>query len=203
MKKYTTTAFTTILLLVLGGTALATEQENSQVAYFAGGCFWCMEPPFEKEKGVIKAISGYMGGSSNNPTYKTYAQHGHIETVAIHYNPKIISYAQLLAIFWDNIDPTDPNGQFADRGKAYRSAIFYQNEKEKKEAEASKKNLIVSKLFDKPIVTELLKAAVFYPAEEYHQDYYKKHPIRYKWYRYRSGRDAFLKKVRKLKNKTN
>ena len=179
----------------------ATQSNSDQVVYFAGGCFWCMEPPFEKEKGVTKVISGYMGGFGENPTYKTYAQQGYIETVAVHYDAEIIPYSKLLNIFWRNIDPTDPEGQFVDRGKAYQSAIFYQNDKEKKEALTSKKQLAASGRFEKPIVTEILPASTFYPAEEYHQDYSKKNPIRYKWYRYHSGRDQFLNKVWKTMDK--
>jgi len=193
-----------ILVLFLSGEIVMygadIQSNNNPIAYFAGGCFWCMEPPFEKEKGVSKVISGYMGGSGESPTYKTYAQQGYIETVAVHYDPKVISYAKLLDIFWRNIDPTDAGGQFGDRGPAYQSVIFYKNENEQQEALVSKKQLAESGRFKKPIVTELVQASSFYPAEEYHQDYAEKNPVRYKWYRYHSGRDQFLKKAWKTVN---
>lgn len=168
---------------------------KTTIATFAGGCFWCVESAFEKKDGIIDVVSGYMGGTGTNPTYQNYAKTGHIEVVQITYNPAIISYNQLLDIFWREIDPTDAGGQFVDRGPQYRSAIFYHTDKQKIVAEQSKKQLAKSGRFTKPIVTEILPTQTFYPAEEYHQDYAQKNPIRYGWYRYRSGRDQFLNNV--------
>ena len=173
------------------------EPQNTKEAYFAGGCFWCTEADFEKVNGVIDAISGYTGGHFANPTYEQVSEGGtgHVEAVKVIYDPAKVSYEQLLQYFWRHIDPTDAGGQFVDRGPQYRSVIFYSNEQEHRLAEASKKRLAASGRFDKPIVTEILPLEHFYPAEEYHQDYYKKNPIRYHYYRYRSGRDQYLKKV--------
>jgi peptide methionine sulfoxide reductase msrA/msrB len=172
---------------------------NAQTQYdratFAGGCFWCMQPPFEKLDGVLQVVSGYTGGTGDKPTYEDYAQKGHIEAVQITYDPSKISYFQLLDVLWMQIDPTDPRGQFVDRGPQYRSAIFFHNEEQKRQAEKSKEDIGKSGMFDKPIVTEIIKASAFYKAEDYHQDYYKKNPLRYKFYRYNSGRDQFLEKV--------
>jgi len=174
---------------------IATAQTKYEKATFAGGCFWCVQPPFEKLKGVVEVISGYTGGSGEGPTYEDYAQKGHIEAVQITYDPSKISYSQLLDVFWRQIDPTDPSGQFVDRGPQYRSAIFFQNEEQKSLAEKSKEELAKSGRFQKPIVTEIIKATTFYKAEDYHQDYYKKNPIHYKYYRFRSGRDQYLDKI--------
>jgi peptide methionine sulfoxide reductase msrA/msrB len=183
-------------LYLLGALAgLAIGQTKYETAAFAGGCFWCMEPPFEMLKGVSDVVSGYMGGTGKNPTYEDYASKGHIEVVQIRYDPSIISYNTLLDVFWRQINPTDAGGQFVDRGPQYRSAIFYHNEEQKNLAEKSNADLEKSGKFDKPIVTEILKASTFYKAEDYHQDYYKKNPIRYKYYRSRSGRDEFLEKI--------
>ena len=169
---------------------------KKQKATFAGGCFWCMEPPFEKKSGVISVVSGYMGGSTKNPTYKQISagDTGHAEVVQVEYNPEKISFQELLEIFWRNIDPTDSGGQFVDRGSQYRSAIFFHNDEQKTLAESSKKKLQKEGPFKKEIVTEVSPASTFYKAEDYHQDYYKTNPVRYKFYRYRSGRDQFLKK---------
>lgn len=166
-------------------------------ATFAGGCFWCMEPPFEKLAGVKDAISGYTGGRKVNPTYEEVSAGGtgHLESVEIVYDPALVTYQQLLDVFWRQIDPTDAGGQFVDRGSSYTSAIFYHNEEQKRLAEASKQKLGGSGRFDKPIVTEIRAAGPFYRAEEYHQGYYKKNPIRYKFYRSRSGRDSYLEKT--------
>lgn len=163
-------------------------------AIFAGGCFWCMVPPFENEPGVVAVISGYTGGTKPNPTYEEVCtcQTGHYEAVKVIYDPEVVSYRRLLDIFWRQIDPTDPGGQFYDRGSQYRTAIFYQNEEERQLAEASKRELEEKKIFPKPIVTQILPAAPFYPAEDEHQDFHKKHPYRYKLYREASGRDRFL-----------
>jgi peptide methionine sulfoxide reductase msrA/msrB len=168
-----------------------------QVATFAGGCFWCMEPPFEKLAGVIDVISGYTGGVKVDPSYEevTAGDTGHLEAVQIVYDPTQISYETLLNVFWRQIDPTDARGQFVDRGESYTSAIFYHDDKQKELAESSKNELISSNRFEEAIVTPIRKADVFYRAEEYHQDYYLKNPLRYKYYRSNSGRDAFLDQV--------
>jgi peptide methionine sulfoxide reductase msrA/msrB len=175
----------------------AMMPEASRAAVFAGGCFWCTESDFEKVDGVIEAISGYTGGRIENPTYKQVSSGGtgHIEAVKVIYDPDKITYGQLLEVFWRKVDPTDGGGQFVDRGRQYRSAIFYEDESERKQAEASKAELAASGVFDKAIATDILPLGVFYEAEKYHQDYYKKNPIRYKWYRSGSGRDKFLKAV--------
>jgi len=166
-------------------------------ATFAGGCFWCMEPPFEKLEGVREVISGYTGGHKPNPTYKEVSGGGtgHIEVVQVIYDPEKITYAELLEVFWRQIDPTDPDGQFVDRGRQYRAAVFYHNEEQKRLAEKSKEDLQKSGRYGKPIITEILPAPAFNRAEEYHQDYYKKNPIRYNFYRLNSGRDRYLKKI--------
>ncbi len=171
--------------------------ENLEVATLAGGCFWCMEPPFEQLPGVYKVISGYTGGMEKNPTYKQVAHGmtGHTESVQVHYDPSQISYTDILEVFWRNIDPTDGGGQFVDRGKQYRSGIFYHSEEQKQQALASKKKLEASKRFSRPIVTEITEATEFYPAEEYHQDFYKKSTAHYKGYRWGSGRDQFIDKT--------
>jgi len=172
------------------------EAKNGlQRATFAGGCFWCMEKPFEEIDGVVSVTSGYTGGNTTNPTYQDYGSGGHIEAVEIAYDPAKVSYGKLLDIFWRQIDPTDAGGQFVDRGREYTSAIFYHDEEQKSLAEISKKNLAHEKIFAEPIVTPILPAMPFYPAEEYHQDYYKKSPLRYKFYRFNSGRDQFLDKT--------
>ncbi len=194
MTKFIT-AFIASLYLLGTLAALAIGQTKYDTATFAGGCFWCMEPPFEKLKGVSDVVSGYVGGTGENPTYEDYASKGHIEAVQITYGPSIISYNTLLDVFWRQINPTDAGGQFVDRGPQYRSAIFYHNEEQKSLAEKSKADLEKSGKFDKPIVTEILDASTFYKAEDYHQDYYKKNPIRYKYYRSRSGRDEYLEKI--------
>jgi peptide methionine sulfoxide reductase msrA/msrB len=173
------------------------NEVKTEKATFAGGCFWCMERPFESLDGVIEVISGYTGGHKENPTYEevSHGKTGHLEAVQIIYDPSRISYSQLLDIFWKQIDPTDSGGQFVDRGEQYRSAIFYHNEDQRKLAEKSKKLLDASGRYKKPIVTEIRKATTFYRAEEYHQDYYMKNPIRYKFYRLNSGRDHYLERI--------
>lgn len=165
-------------------------------ATFAGGCFWCVEVPFEHIHGVESAISGYAGGQEKNPTYRQVGSGttGHTEAVQIIYDPQIVSYAQLLDIFWKNHDPTDAGGSFYDRGSQYRPAIFYHNAEQQKLAEWSKERVEELKIFDKPLVTEITAFSNFYPAEEYHQDFYKKDPNRYYSYRRGSGRDAFIEK---------
>lgn len=177
--------------------AAANKGGRQAAAVFAGGCFWCTESDFEKIDGVIEAISGYTGGKEANPSYKQVASGatGHAEVVKVIYDPDRISYAELLEIFWRHVDPTDDGGQFVDRGYQYRSAIFYADETERRLAEASRDRLANSGRFDKPIVTEIVPLGEFYTAEEYHQDYYKTNPMRYKWYRSGSGRDQFLKRT--------
>ncbi|TLM62982.1 MAG: peptide-methionine (S)-S-oxide reductase MsrA [Deltaproteobacteria bacterium] len=170
------------------------ERDGLATATFAGGCFWCMEPPFDRLDGVVATVSGYTGGESANPGYAEVATGatGHLEAVQVHYDPARISYAQLLEVFWRSIDPTDPGGQFVDRGSQYRSAIFYHDAGQQRLAEASRAELAASGRFRAPIVTPVLPAGPFYPAEEYHQDYYRKNPTRYEFYRCSSGRDRFL-----------
>ena len=164
---------------------------------FAGGCFWCMEPPFEKLEGVAEVISGYTGGSKKDPTYKEVSQGGtgHVEAIQIIYDPSKITYGKLLDVFWMQVDPTDPGGQFVDRGLQYRTAIFYHNKEQKRVAEESKADLGKSGRFSRPIATEIIPFSEFYRAEEYHQDYYKKSSLKYKFYRYNSGRDQYLEKT--------
>jgi peptide methionine sulfoxide reductase msrA/msrB len=173
------------------------KPQKTQTAVFAGGCFWCTESDFEKVDGVVEVISGYTGGSSANPTYEQVSAggSGHVEAVKVVYDPGRLTYAQLLQVFWRHVDPTDGGGQFVDRGSQYRSVIFYSTGEERNLAEASKQNLAASGRFGKPIATEILPLGEFYPAEEYHQDYYKKDPINYRDYRSGSGRDPFLKKA--------
>ena len=165
-------------------------------AIFAGGCFWCMESPFESNPGIISAVSGYSGGEEENPTYKqvAYGQTSHTEAVEITYDPSKISYQELLDIYWQTFDPTDTLGQFGDRGSQYRPVIFYSNEEQKEIAEKSKNTLQASKRFSKDIIVPILAAKKFWPAEEYHQNYYKKDPVHYWKYRKGSGRHEFLKK---------
>lgn len=166
-------------------------------ATFAGGCFWCMEAPFEQERGVVKVLSGYTGGQRPNPTYEQVSSGatGHIEAIQVFYDPKKITYEKLLEIFWRNIDPTDTEGQFVDKGSQYKTAIFYHDEEQKKLAEASKKKLSESGKYSKPIVTPILEAKTFYPAEDYHQGYYKTHPFQYRFYKMNSGREEFIEKI--------
>lgn len=174
---------------------MKSETKNYKTATFAGGCFWCIESDFEKVDGVVEAISGYTGGAEPNPTYKQVSAGGtgHTEAVQVRYDPDKITYKQLLDVFWRHMDPTDAGGQFVDRGSQYRPAIFYHDEEQKRIAEDSKAELEKSGRFTKPIATEIVPLAKFYTAEEYHQDYYSKNPLRYKMYRYGSGRDKFLK----------
>ncbi len=170
---------------------------STGMATFAGGCFWCMEPPFDKQDGVLSTTSGYMGGAEENPTYKKVSagSTGHAEAVQVRYDPSKVSYEKLLEVFWMQIDPTTPNRQFVDVGRQYRAAIFYNDEEQRRLAEESKTQLGKSERHEGPIVTEIVPAGDFWPAEDYHQDYYKKNPIRYKFYRFNSGRDQFLKKI--------
>lgn len=168
-----------------------------ETALFAGGCFWCLEKPFEELVGVAEVISGYAGGTQPNPTYRQVASGttDHRESVTVYYNPKVLSYEDLLGVFWRNIDPTDAGGQFYDRGNHYETAIFYKNETERAAAEASKEAIASSGRFSEPIVTEIIPASTFYPAEEYHQDYYKKNAAAYNQYFVGSGRGGFMDKI--------
>lgn len=203
---------TTILLisfLILSQTGISMTNAESEIknnnvradkyekATFAGGCFWCMQPPFDKLNGVISTSVGYTGGPKDDPTYEEVCSGttGHAEAIEIVYDPQKVSYEKLLDVFWKNIDPTTLNAQFADRGSQYRTAIFYHNERQKNVAEASKEKLEKSGKFAKPIVTEISHAKTFYNAEEYHQKYYKKSSYRYKMYKYGSGRSQYLEDV--------
>ena len=179
-------------------TAKVSEKSGIiETALFAGGCFWCMEHPYENQPGISKALSGYTGGEKQNPTYNQVASGStqHVEAVEIHFDPEVISYNDLLQIFWRNVDPTDAGGQFVDRGKQYTTGIFYKNNQQKKSAEQSKKRLEGKNLFNKKIITKIVPAGKFYPAEEYHQDFFKKNYIRYRVYRAGSGRDEFIKRI--------
>jgi peptide methionine sulfoxide reductase msrA/msrB len=164
-------------------------------AIFAGGCFWCVESDFEKVDGVIDVLSGYTGGSGENPTYEDYGKKGHVEAVLVTYDPQKITYAELLDIYWRHIDPTDSSGQFVDRGEYYRPVIFYKDEAQKRLAQRSRAELQAQGIFKKPVAVQILKAGTFYAAEERHQNYYKTCPIPYERYRSGSGRDQFLKSV--------
>jgi peptide-methionine (S)-S-oxide reductase len=195
----------TFFLLGFFVTAPAEKETRAQTANdktlvtatFAGGCFWCMEPPFDKLDGVISTTSGYTGGQTKNPSYEEVSSGvtGHAESVQVVFDPAKISYSQLLDVFWHNVDPLTPNAQFCDHGSQYRTAIFYHNEEQQRLAEASKKALEQSGRFTKPIVTEIVPAGEFYKAEDYHQDYYQKNPLRYKFYRYQCGRDQVLEQL--------
>lgn len=181
------------LLLLFNNTVFA----ETRIATFAGGCFWCMEPPFDKLDGVISTTSGYTGGHQENPTYKQVSAGttGHAEAVQVRYESGKITYEELLAVFWKNIDPTAADRQFCDHGSQYRSGIFYHDVEQKKLAEASRRALMASKPFTEPVVTEISKASAFYPAEDYHQNYYQNNPFHYKYYRLACGRDDRLKKL--------
>jgi peptide-methionine (S)-S-oxide reductase len=186
-------------LLALGmamGSSDVEAAENMAIATFAGGCFWCMEPPYDKLEGVIKTVSGYTGGHKENPTYEEVSAGGtgHAEAVQVHYDPAKVSYEKLLEVFWRNIDPTAKDAQFCDHGSQYRSGIFYHDEAQKKAALESLAKLKESGRFE-TIHTEVTKASTFYEAEEYHQDYYMKNPVRYKLYRFGCGRDRRLEKL--------
>jgi peptide-methionine (S)-S-oxide reductase len=180
---------------VAGATAWPAPKPNLARATFAGGCFWCMEPPFEKLGGVVSVTSGYTGGQKPNPTYEEVSAGatGHAEAVEIVYDPQKVSYAQLLDVFWHNVDPTQADGQFCDHGRQYRTAIFTHDEEQRRLADESKKQ--VQARFPKPVLTEIVPASRFYPAEEYHQDFYKRNPVRYYSYRAGCGRDRRLKEL--------
>ncbi len=175
----------------------AYAEKNAETAIFAGGCFWCMEPPFDKIDGVLSTTSGYTSGHTKNPTYRKISSGdtGHTEAIEIVYDPDKVSYAQLLEIFWKNIDPVAIDRQFCDAGSQYRSGIYYKNKDQEDAARESLQKLKQSKTFEKEIATEIVAASTFYPAEDYHQDYYKKNPLRYKYYRYSCGRDKRLSEI--------
>ena len=194
------TKWLAVALLSAGIGAQAAELKvpaGDAVAIFAGGCFWCMEQPFDEIPGVLDTVSGYSGGSKANPTYEEVSsgRTGHAESVAVVYDPKKVSYEKLLDVFWHNVDPTVKNRQFCDSGTQYRTAIFYRDEAQRKAAQASVAALAKSKPFKEPIVTEVAMAGPFYPAEDYHQNFYRTNPVRYQLYRKGCGRDARLKEL--------
>lgn len=202
MRRQITRSVLTVAVLLIGAlnvqsTSLAAAEATSGKAYFAGGCFWCMEEVFEKVEGVLSATSGYMGGTVSNPTYEEVSagRTGHTESVEVVYDPAKVSYRKLLDSFWRNVDPITPNAQFCDHGSQYRSAIFFQTDEEKRASDTSKQAIEQSKRFKEPIVTQIVMAPQFYPAEEYHQDFYKKNPIRYKLYKYNCGRAQRLEEL--------
>ena len=189
-----------VLVIGIGLSPIQPERSAATApakAYFAGGCFWCMEEAFEKVEGVLMAVSGYMDGTVANPTYEQVSAGGtgHAESVEVTYDPAKVSYEKLLDAFWRNVDPLTPNAQFCDHGNQYRAAIFPSTSKEQKLAEASRKRLEESKKFHNPIVTQIVAATAFYPAEEYHQEFYKKNPVRYKFYKFNCGRTQRLEEV--------
>lgn len=180
-------------LILASGFLTTGAKAETETAIFAGGCFWCMEKDFEHVAGVLKAESGYAGGTTDNPTYKNYEKGNHIEVIRIIYDSEKVSYDQLLHTFWRSVNPTDAGGQFCDRGHAYSTAIFALDENQKELATKSKEALVANNPLPKPIVTPILGASKFWLAEEYHQDYYKKASVRYKYYRYSCGRDKTIK----------
>ena len=199
MKRLVVPALAAAMALAAGAVvaeqdSTATTQNGEALATFAGGCFWCMEPPYDKLDGVSATISGYIGGSTADPTYEEVSAGGtgHAEAVQVTYDPAKVSYEELLEVFWRNVDPLDGGGQFCDRGDQYRTGIFVHDDEQRRLAAASKQALEESGRFEQPIVTEIETAGAFYPAEDYHQDYYQKNPVRYKFYRWNCGRDARL-----------
>ena len=191
MKTLLGVAMALLLVARIGG----VHAQDLKVATFAGGCFWCVESDFDHVPGVVKTISGYTGGMVPNPTYRqvTAGGTGHLEAVQITYDPEVVSYGELLVAFWHSVDPTDPGGQFCDRGRSYETAIFVADDEERQLAEASKQ--ATQEFLDEPIVTPIENALPFFPAEDYHQDYYKKNPVRYKLYRWNCGRNQKVKKL--------
>ena len=187
----------TLALPAAAQTPPAAPQDKPVVEYatFAAGCFWCVEAAFDPVPGVLSTTSGFTGGTKKNPSYEEVSAGGtgHAEAVQVAYDPSKVTYAQLLQVFWHNVDPLTPNAQFCDHGEQYRSAIFVANAEQRRLAEESKRQLEASKRFDKPVVTQIVPTSAFYPAEEYHQDYYRKNPVRYHYYRFACGRDARLK----------
>jgi peptide-methionine (S)-S-oxide reductase len=200
MRRLVPTLAAAALALATAGAAAQQDSSTMQakdgqaVATFAGGCFWCMEPPYDELKGVLSTISGYTGGTKVDPTYQEVSAGGtgHTEAVQVTYDPSQVSYQELIEVFWRNVDPLDAGGQFCDRGDSYRTGIFVHDEEQRRLAEESKQRLAESARFAQPIVTEIVDAGDFYPAEDYHQDYYEKNPVRYKFYRWNCGRDQRL-----------
>jgi peptide-methionine (S)-S-oxide reductase len=202
MKRQITQSVLTVAILLIGAwnvqsISQAAAGVTQAKAYFAGGCFWCMEEVFEKVEGVLSATSGYMGGAVASPSYEEVSagRTGHAESVEVVYDPAKVSYQKLLEAFWHNVDPITPNAQFCDHGSQYRSAIFFQTDEEKRVSDTSKQAIEQSRRFKEPIVTQIVMASQFYPAEEYHQDFYKKNPIRYKVYKYNCGRTQRLEEL--------
>jgi peptide-methionine (S)-S-oxide reductase len=202
MRRRATLSVFALAIFLVGSWTVQSDSQAAgngipSKAYFAGGCFWCMEEAFEKVEGVLSATSGYMGGTVANPSYEAVSagRTGHAESVEVVYDPAKVSYQRLLDAFWHNVDPVTPNAQFCDHGSQYRSAIFFQTEEEKRASDASKQAIEQSKRFNEPIVTQIVMASQFYPAEEYHQDYYKKNPFRYKVYKYNCGRAKRLEEL--------
>ena len=184
-------------ILLLSAAAVGSAEPKVAKATFAGGCFWCMEPPFDEIEGVLETTSGYTGGRTAKPSYEQVSSGGtgHVEAVEVTYDPAKVSYEKLLEVFWRNVDPTDASGQFCDRGEQYATAIFVHDEEQRRLAEESKRKLSESGRLKKPLITPIRAAAPFYAAEDYHQDYYRKNPIRYKFYRTGCGRDRALEKL--------
>jgi len=184
-----------LLLAQFAGVTVTAAPVSTEKAVFAGGCFWCMQHPFEEVKGVTLVLAGYANGAGKDPAYGDYAEKGFVEAVEVTFDPAIVPYTRLLDVFWRQVDPTDPGGQFVDRGPQYASGIYYLTPEQELAAEKSKNGLAASGRYPQPLATPITKFANFYKAEEYHQDYYKKSPLKYKYYRYRSGRDQYLEKI--------
>ena len=197
MTRFASLAAASMLAAFTATTVFATSGDGLATATFAGGCFWCVESDFDAVPGVVETVSGYTGGTAADPTYKqvTKGGTGHREAVQIRYDPKRVSYERLLHVFWRSVDPTDDGGQFCDRGESYQTAIFVGNEEERRIAEASKEALALSQVLDAPVVTPVEAATEFYPAEGYHQDYYTKNPVRYRFYRFSCGRDSRVQQL--------
>lgn len=197
MNLFKRIVLSSLVVLFTGFFQLSVAKPDTvQTAIFAGGCFWCTQADFDKLKGVIKTVAGYTGGTVSNPTYKqvTVGGTGHYESVEVYYDPKLVTYRELVDYFWHHIDPTDASGQFCDKGDQYRSAIFYSNAAQKRVAEESKQMLMKVGRFN-TVATSILPAKKFYPAEDYHQEYYLKNPLRYRYYRFTCGRDQRIEKV--------
>ena len=195
-------ALTVLLFLVscaIASTAVAENETvvDTRVATFGGGCFWCMEPPYDKLDGVISTTSGYMGGDVDNPTYEqvTRGGTGHVEVVQVEYDPDVVSYEELLDTYWVNVDPLTDNRQFCDAGESYRPVIFTHSDHQRELAGASKQSIVASGRFDRPVIVPIEDAKAFWPAEGYHQDYYQKSSVSYKYYRWRCGRDQRLEEL--------
>jgi peptide-methionine (S)-S-oxide reductase len=202
MRRQAALSVLIMVVLLIGtwnlqSTSKAASEATLGKAYFAGGCFWCMEEAFEKIEGVLSATSGYMGGTVANPSYEDVSsgRTGHAESIEVVYDPAKVSYQKLLDAFWRNVDPITPNAQFCDHGSQYRSAIFFQTDEEKRASDTSKQAIEQSKRFREPIVTQIVMASRFYSAEDYHQDFYKKNPVRYKFYKYSCGRAQRLEEL--------